>query len=439
VIPKNLWRLSRVKINSLANIARVILGLPLSLFFTYFVLKKITLTDYGTWVLLISFFSYFSFFDLGMSTAVTRFISYHHARKETLIINKILNTSLVFYLIIGFLITFSLFCLKTTILTLFFKSADKNLLALGYVFNLVILMGYLDFVFSTFQGAINGFQRMDISSLVDLTKTILLTVFGYFLLSWQATLNNLVLAFVLMTTIWALISLFSCRLIFNNFSLGLGYVDKIIFKKMFKFSFQTQFSSLSFYVHFNFDKFLISYYLGLDKVAYLDIALKLINQCRLLTNALISPILPAAAEKIVLFKNKVYDFYRTSFRYVVFFASFIFGGLFLISPIFIRLWLGPGFEMAITTTQILAIGHFMNMLTGPGGSILLAQGKPTLVMLTAIADMLANIVLSIIGIYLFGFYGTVSATSFSLLVSGIVFIIIAPRFFDMRKDSSKAR
>jgi O-antigen/teichoic acid export membrane protein len=221
--------------------------------------------------------------------------------------------------------------------------------------------------------------------------------------------------------------------------LGLGYVDKIIFKKMFKFSFQTQFSSLSFYVHFNFDKFLISYYLGLDKVAYLDIALKLINQCRLLTNALISPILPAAAEKIVLFKNKVYDFYRTSFRYVVFFASFIFGGLFLISPIFIRLWLGPGFEMAITTTQILAIGHFMNMLTGPGGSILLAQGKPTLVMLTAIADMLANIVLSIIGIYLFGFYGTVSATSFSLLVSGIVFIIIAPRFFDMRKDSSKAR
>lgn len=429
MIRERLFSLSRVKINSLANLARVVLGLPLSFFFTYFILKKISLAEYGSWALSISFFSYFSFFDCGMSTAVTRFVSYYHARQEKTAVNKVINTGLIFYLLVGFIVTASLLFFKTIILSLFFKSAGNNLTILNNIFILVVLMGYVDFVFSTFQGIINGFQRMDISSFVDFTKTFLFTLFGFILLSLQPSVTSLALAFVITTCIWAIISFFSCQAIFKQFVLSANHLDPVLFKKMFKFGFQSQFSSWSSYIHFNFDKLIIGHYLGVEKVAFLDIGLKLINQGRQFVSSFVSPLLPAAAEKTVLYKNKIIDFYQTSLRYIALASFCVFGGLFIASPILIKLWLGPGFTLAAQATQILSLGHFLNLLTGPAGSILLAQNKLKPVMVSSIIAGLVNIVFSSLGIYFFGFLGAVAGTSCSLILVNGFCLYLFPKYF----------
>lgn len=421
--------LSRVKINSLANLSRVILGLPLSLFLTYFVLKKLSLSDYGAWSLSLAFFSYFSFADCGMTTSVTRFASHYKAQNKTGHVNKVLNTALVFYLLVGFFLLCLLWYFKFPILNLFFKTQSEHFLAIGFVYTLVILMACCDFVFSTFLGVLNGFQRMDITSAVDFLKTLIFTFFAFLLLSFQPRLLSLALAFVFSTLIWSFISFYSCRSIFPQLAFGLNYFDPKLLRKMLKFGIQTHFSSLTMLLHLNLDKFLIGHFLGLEKVAFIDIALKLINQSRLLVSSFISPLLPAAAEKTIILKNKIFVFYQRSFKYVFFVASIVFGTLMAVCPLFIRVWLGPEFGMAALATQILAVGHFVNLLTGPAGSIILAQGNPRAIMCFAIFEGLANLIFSYLGIIYLGFYGVIAGTAASLFLSGTIFVFMAPKYF----------
>ncbi|GEM_PF-4931086 len=410
----------------MANLTRVILGLPLSLFLTYFVLKKLSLSDYGAWALLVAFFSYFSLIDLGMTTAVTRFISHFKTQNKLKMVNRILNTALVFYLLTGLFLSILLIYLKPSFQNFFFKN-NQNVISLVYI--LVILMAYVDFVFSTFLSVLNGFQRMDVTSTVDLFKTILFTIFAYLCLSWQPTLQSLALAFTFMTLFWAGISFFACRRFFPQLTINFTYFNLSLFKKMLKFGCQSYLASLTILLHFNLDKFLVSHFLGVEKVAFLDIALKLINQSRMVVSSFISPLMPAAAEKTLIFKNKISTFYQNSFKYVFILAALVFGGLITISPLFIRLWLGPGFTMAIIATQILAFGHFINLLTGPASSIILAQGNPKPLFWFSLLEAILNLIFSFSGIIYYGFYGSLVGTSLSLLLTGSIFLFAAPKYF----------
>jgi len=426
------WRYflsSKVKRNSLANLARVILGLPLSVFFTYFVLKKLSLTDYGTWALAFSFFSYFSFADFGVSTAVTRFVSYHQARKEEKMINQIINTSFFFYLLSGLILLLILLVFKNFFLANFFKGATASFSLQSHVFTWIVIMGYLSFCLASFISALNGFQQMVLTNLADLLKTIIMTGFGFWLLNASPGLPSLVSAFVVSILVWAVVILAFTKSAFSNLSISWRHFDLKVLRSMLKFGIQTQFSSLAFFIHFNFDKIITGYFLGVEKVSYLDIALKIINQSRLLVSSLISPLLPAAAEKIVLYKDKISEFYDNSFRYVVLFSGLVFGGLFIFTPFLVRLWLGPGFEPAALATQILALGHFVNLCTGPAVSILMGQNNIRPLILASSAAVVANILFSMVGISLFGLYGAVAGTALALVLVDTIFLIIIPKYF----------
>jgi len=425
----NFGTFSKVKKNSLANVLRVILGIPLSLFFTYFVLKKLSLSDYGAWALSISFFSYFSFFDLGLTPAVTRFISYHHARKDQNSVNKIINTALFYYLTAGFFITVILLFLRPLMLKLFFNKTGVEFDQYSFIYTVVIITGFIDFIFTTFTAIVNGFQRMEITSLIDLVKNTFIPVFGLIALLINPNLVYFSISFFISTVLWALITYIFTKSIVRNMQLSAKFINKKTFLELFKFGIKSQFSSWSNYVLFNIDKLIISHFLGIDKVAYMDIALKVISQARQLINSFIAPILPAAAEKTVLFKNKVRDFYNTSIKFVSIASAGVFIALIILSPWLVNLWLGPGFKQSVLAIQILSIGHCINMLTGPASAILFAQNKPGPVMVLAVADSILHTVFSVTGIVFFGFTGLLIASSFSLFLSDSIFVLIAPRFF----------
>jgi len=277
---------------------------------------------------------------------------------------------------------------------------------------------------------------MEVSSLVDLTKSVLFLIFAFVFLSFDPTLSNLVTAFIATTLVWACITVFACKSVFKDFTLGFSYFDPKLLSKLLKFGFQTQFLSINLYFLMNFDKLLVGHFLGVRNVAYLDIALKLINQARSFVSGFISPILPAAAEKTVLFRNKIYEFYRHSFNYVLPFSGLVFGGLLIFSPLLTRLWLGTGFEPAAKTAQILAIGHFFNMLTGPGCAVLLAKNYPKIVMIYALLDILVMIIFSFAGIYFFGFFGAIWGTTLGLICIDGSFVYLFPKYFSSQNAQS---
>lgn len=430
------WRYffsSPVKRNSLANLARVILGIPLSFIFTFFVLKKLSITGYGTWALSLSFFSYFTFIDLGLTTAITRFVSFHDAKEQNRVVNQIINTGLFFYLISGAILTFILFFGRFIIIHLFFKNTNIDINILQQILTLVILTGYIDFFFSTFVSILNGFQRMDLTSLLDFLKSVAFISLGFILLSLKPTVLNLAFALFGGTILWGILSLAFCKLTFNKLSFSPNLISKKTLKQLFNFGLQIQFTSLAFFIHFNFDKLIIGFFLGVEKVGFLDIALKLINQSRMLASSFISPLLPAAVEKTVRFKDQLIVFYKNSLKYVVFSSGIIFTALLIFSPLVIRIWLGPGFQMAAQATQILCLGHFINLLTGPAASILLAQGNTKPVMFSSIFAGLANIILSLIGVYFFGFYGAVLGTTTALFLVDGLYLYLFPKYFHFPK------
>lgn len=420
---------STVKRNALANLLRIVLSFPLSLFFTYFVIKKLSLEEYGTWAISLSLFSLFGFFDLGLSSATIRFISFYKALKKEKTLNQAVNTVLIFYFFIGLGLTiFLLFC-EPYVLRHFSKKIPAALKTQEFIYYSMVFAGFLNFFLGVFASMLNGFQRMELTNLTEFLKTLILVASGFLFLSRNANLTSLVFAFIFAVVIANLSNFLFCKLIFRKLSLSLKHFNKKLLMKMLKFGFKTQFSSLAFYIHANFDKIIIGYFLGLGKVAFLDIALKLINQTRLLASALISPLLPAVSAKTAQAKATIFDFYKKSFKYVGFFSGLLFVLLIIFSPIFIRVWLGEGFKQAALAVQILALGHLINLLTGPGAAVLLAQNNPNPLMYASMIAGLANIVFSLVGVFVFGFYGAIGGTALSLILVDATFTILMPKFF----------
>jgi len=359
------------------NIRFTILNRVASVAITFFLFPYIVRESgqevYGVFLLVTTVTGYFGLLDLGVMSAVTKYVSEYNGKKDPAAVNRIVSASLSFYVLVGLV---GALCLLgcSIYFDRFFRIDPRNVSLVRQLFIVAAASSLLTWPLSIFRGTVQGLNRYDVEAVVNIVVLCLnalgaVIVFG--------TGRGIVLYFTLLQ----FLNIAGC-IVFYIVSRRIGrvrvsfpYLETETFKFIFGFSSFVFLSSLGNLFLFQAHNFIIGYFVSLSAVTVYAVAYNIQNYFRTINSAIGGPPWTVASEmegrrdyegqRTLLFKGTKY---MSAIMLPVVLIM-----LFFVEP-FINHWVGPGFEESILPARIIILFWLFNGTVEQASGMLSAKG-----------------------------------------------------------------
>lgn len=389
----------------------------LGLLLTPYILTRLDVREFGTWVVLSIFISSFNLLDLGLGSSFVKHIAEYYTREDFGRINRILFSGLVFYGLFGVLQIAVGLVLEKPLFNLFHVSGASE------AYFLILLSCALSNVAAMFLSVFKGIQRMDKSnsleiklSIVNAIGTILFLESGFGMLGLAMnTLSNA--CFAMLLTWWTL------RRTMPSISLGWHFDGKLL-RSMFAYGIKMQVSQVGGLICFRIDKLIVSRFLGIASVSFYELSSRMTSFMRALPLVMLSAVIPATSELGA--KNdqaRILRTYMLASKYVSMLTVALVAFLIAEARSVMTLWLGPGFEESVLLIQVLAIGYGANVLGGAASQTGAGVGRPEFDMRSTVLLSILNPILSILLVRRFGAAGAAAGTSLAFVVATVYLLV----------------
>ncbi len=418
----------RIIINTLFNAVGRFWGVLVAILLTPYIIRHIGLERYGILALVGATTGYFGLLDFGIGTSYVKFIAEFYARKDYEKINKVIVTGFTFYSGFAvFLTAMSFFAAKP--LALLLKTQPNLYSETVAVFTLGIVVFGLANALSPFAALQTGLQRMDIANKVGIVMSVLNAFGTVACLESGFGLVGLMLLNAGIVLLCGCCNILIAYRILPGLSLRFRHYSGEMFREMFQLGYKLQISAIANLFHFQVDKVILAYLINVEFVGYYNVASQLASKAREFPLMVISAIFPAASELGARTdKAGLEKLYFRSLKYVVLSGLPLSVAVIVFARPFIVLWLGQGYGKAVFTLQVLMLAYFINMLSGPGFTILNGIGIPKYGMLSSGLAAFLNLALSAPLALLIGYNGVVFGTAASMIVASMYFIIQFHKF-----------
>lgn len=397
----------KIGTNSIYNLIRRLIAFPIGLVLPPVTIKYIGIEGYGIWVLVQTIITYTSIMDIGLSPAITKYTAEYEAREDHLKTIRLFNTLFVIYVFLCCILFMAVFLCRGLIIDFFIKPGVIPKETITFVLVASVLVFCFNMVFTVYSSFLNGLQRMDITNKIGSISSICSCTLSILLLYLGGGIKGLVIAGGISSLIAAFMYIHNSNkvapyLTFNPLLFSLKTV-----KEIWGFSSYGAMGNLVAIIHFQSDKLIISYFLGVNNLAFYDIAHRLVFFIWGLSGSLITPIMPAISHAHAKYGDKgSKEAFQTIFKY----TALIVCPLFLFVPVFadtlIHVWLGDGYENAISVLRVLSLAYLVNILSGPGASILTGMGFYKIPFHGGVITAIITILLCPIFVMKFGILGS---------------------------------
>ena len=394
-----------------------------------FTLKNLGINLYGIWALVSLVTGYFSLIDFGIGQSFERYIAEFKTRNDTKSLNYVINSGLLFYLILfSILLPLSFLSLKFLIKILKIPENFEN--EAEFIFRWAIIYIGFSNIFNLFYSCIRGFQRMDITGKITIFLTTLHALGIIFFLKNGWSVKGLMVNNFLVYSIGGLIYLFFLFKIFPEIELNFLLFEKNILKRLSKFGFKRWLTAIEEVITYQTDKFFISHFLNVSLVGIYQIGYtipdKLANMIRLLNSAVV----PASAElKAMNDKERIIKLHFLGLKYVSTIAFPLMFFIFVSAPLIINTWVGPGYEKSIIVLRLFSLIFLITLLSSNLTAILVGVEKPEFQMYAGIFQGILNLILTFLFIKWIGFIGVIIATLISISLSTFYLILIFHKIY----------
>lgn len=402
-------------------------NIGVSFFMMPFLIHSLGDRLYGFWTLVGAFMGYYGFLDLGLSSAVTRYVSRAYGQKNYNEMNTVINTSLYLFSIIG-LITIIISFIAAFACPLFIKNQTEITL-----FKLIIIvLGFdvaISFPMRAFAGVLSSKLRYDLTVYIQLGKLILRTsLIVYFIQNSYGLLSLAIITFSVNIIAYFFIFYF-VKKEFRQLKLGVKLFKKEKIKTLFTYSKYTFITQIADHLRFKIDSFIIAGFLGLNMVTIYFIASRLVEYfVQLITNSmgLLIPVFSQfegrgdfkSIRKIFLFATKLS-------ATITFFVG---GSIIFYGKYFIYVWMGPEYNASYPVLVILCTATMLGLIQNPSIGLLYGISKHKFYAISNTCEGALNLVLSLILVQLYGIYGVAMGT----LIEMIVFKIFVQPVYSCR-------
>jgi len=416
----------RFAINVVMNWVAMATGMVVPFFLTPFVVRHLGPVAYGVWILAVSTASYLYLLDLGLRSAVVRFVSKNDTAGQVVEAQKAIIAALWVRVAIAAVIA-----VGSIGLAISFPHIFKIPHELQHASQLTVLLCALGVAISLVAGVpgavLAGVNRFDLLSSINLSQTlaravgvllILRSGHGLVALAWWE----------LGTWVYASLLLWPAAMkVYPPCRIRLSRPDIATLKMIWSYSFKTFIIIIAVQIVFYTDNLVVGAFLSVGAVTFYSIAGSLAMYSGQVSTAMGTTFIPMASNLEAAGKSK--DLRKLLIRGTQ-------AALALMLPIgttllvrgktFIGLWMGPQYShISGTILQILLISQFFTIANSTGGQIAYGIDKHKSVAVSAIIEAIFNLSLSIVLVKTTGIYGVAWGTSISM---AIVHLIFWPRF-----------
>ncbi len=332
--------------NITANYFGVIGQIAIAFFLSPFLVHTLGDTRYGIWTIIAALSGYMSLLDLGIASALTRYVAEHHQKNDERKINEVVNSALFLFLVISIAIIIISPLLAHGVVTLL--SFEPNMVET--VRTLVIIVSFDISIFviaGIFRGTFGGFQRFDIINVARVASLLYKALAFYLFLSKDFGLlamgtisvsaNLLIVAFYY----WQI----KTRYPFVQF--GYKFVDKKNITTVFSYSKFVFIAMLAQQFLYYSSSFVISYYISVAAVTYYTIPWTLSEYVKQLCIAVSRTYTPAFTElKSAGDHTGIDHHYILGTKIVLIISNLLCVGILILGTNFISIWMGESYAKA---------------------------------------------------------------------------------------------
>lgn len=380
-----------------------------------FVIHSLGDNMYGLWIFVGTFIGYYGLLDLGLNSAVERYMSKAIGNREDDQVNAILNTSLVIFAIIG-VIALCVSFLIAFVVPLLMRNINNEVMFR----KVVVILGFnfaLSFPFRVFSAVLSSNVRHDLLTIVEISKLVIRTLFVIIFLK----LGYSVVALALITLLVNLTGYLAIFLIaikcFPYIKISVKNFNKHKVLQLFSYSVYTFIGKIADQMRFNIDNIVIGAFMGLSYVTLYSIAARLIIYFRQLMIAAVGMLTPvfsqyeakgdyAAIREKFMFVSKISGY-----------LSFLIGGLLIIfGKLFIQRWMGEKYLDTYLILLVLVIPTVISLTQSPSIQLLYGISKHKFFTFANAIEGSSNLIISIILVKKMGLIGVALGTAIPMLV-----------------------
>lgn len=394
-------------------------------------LERLGPERFGFWSLLLVIGGALTFFDLGLTAAITRTTAQMAAVGTWGGLRRSVSHAALLYVAFATIVVGVGAAVTPWVLDAFnVPDAWRGDAAIAY--RLALLCFGVSTVGSVLQAVLIGLQRLDWVAGIGLSLIAVLVALVVAALHQPAPLVSVVgaqLVHAILTC--AVLGIVSWRLLRRPDTPGAGALATPSLRELVRYGLRVQVSVLATFLHSQLDKLMIGAWVGLAWVAPCDLGLRVVNGVGSVPQLLMLSLLPALADRDARQKGDRADLYHEMIEpYVLVVVPICVGTATLAGPLF-QAWLGaPRPDAALALRLLMAAGG-MTLLVGAPATMLRAAGRPGLEAAYSAGALVAHGVLGFVGLRLWGWTGAIWGGVAATWIASAWFVIAAERWIDV--------
>ncbi len=374
---------------------------------------------YGLLALSLVILGWFVLFSrFGLETGILRYISFYRGKKDDNKISYIVRFSLRLLFIAGIVAGILLFFLSDIIAEKVFSNSKLSIFL--KLFSLTIPLTALKTVFFTLMQAYEKIKWYSFISNVsdNLVKVVVVVVLTYL----GVNLINIPISYLSAAIITVLFSYLFCRISFKKIFKIKPKKNKQLVKNIFSYSWPLVFFGFILALLYQTDSFMIGFFIGVKEVGFYNAAIPIALLLTIsidLFNSMFFPLITKEYAKRNIHVVKQLSQQTGKWVYMLSLPLFI---LLIIFPgVFIKLFFGEEYIVAINALRFLSIGAMFTTVFEVSKRLILMKGESKLIFKTTLFALALNIILNLILIPTYRITGAAIATMASLIFLGLLF------------------
>ena len=392
------------------------------IFLSPYILHRLGDEAFGLWILIFSFTGYYGLFDLGIRSSIVRYVARYSATDEQDELNRLINTAMFSYSGIG-LVAASLTLIATYYLNSVFRVPPAFVTTARWLLFMVGISVSLGFPLGVFSGILEGLQRFYLLNLTNLSSTLLRAVFIVFALRHGRGLLTVALITVSLPLVGSLVNA-AAVLRHLRLRFGVQYVSRSSLRSIASYSGTTFIIIVAGRLRFKTDAVVIGSFVSAAAITYFTIGSRLVDYASEVVSSLAQIFVPMSsqthAKGDVDGLRKIFIVGNRACAFIIFPITAIYT---ILGKSLIEAWVGP--KYVATSYPVLLVLLFPTTLMlaqSASGRILWGMAKHRTWALVALAEGVANLVLSIVLVRRYGIMGDAIGTAIPLTCSMIFFL-----------------
>lgn len=164
---------NRIIVNTIAQYARTILNMLLSIYSVRLIMSVLGVEDYGLFSLVAGVVSLLSFLTNSLVGSTQRFLSYAQGQGEETRLKCVFSNSLLLHIVLGCIVALILVSLSSLFFTGFLNIEPARISAAKIVYYMVVAMVYISFVAAPYRALLVSRENIVYTSFIDVVDGLL--------------------------------------------------------------------------------------------------------------------------------------------------------------------------------------------------------------------------------------------------------------------------